>query len=562
MAQWTFTLNGTSIKKITDINIKDGLTDPMKQMQATMRNPTSAERSFITSRIGHIIADHRVQIHRKGILKFDGFLEAADPAGLDLVLRGRSFEVLLLDERTGRDNEYIAQTGATILTDILSTYSTKITLSDITYPETLAGTVRFNHDNLLLAVAKVCNINSKDFWVTYTGAAFKLWVGTRGSGSSGSPTGAYTAGKEVSTTVEKKGVLDLINRVRVFGSGDGVNQIQVCVPWIDINLPTTDRVGGFDGYDASYLHAAATASQGTYGIMEGKPHIDRSINSKANAIEIAKSILDDSADIYQSLKVNFAKYTDLVVGDWIRVIDTKKGLDVTTRVKSLLNKYSVQGIDSINVELYNPFKSTEDRINTSERNSDTTNTSGQGATNIFQVQSYENCDATHPLNIRFRLPNDIVQVNKVLMSFNLKNYRAYHSDAGHSHETYVKVFGYTTAGDIYLCGQSYTGVLSGYQLLYDDVTNSTRTMNGVTSNAVSAVSYGISTITLSSPSVVVTAGIDGAETAVGTYTTNQTDVDIVANIGALGNWYNVIFTPNKAMRIEANIYVKCYIESK
>ena len=76
------------------------------------------------------------------------------------------------------------------------------------------------------------------------------------------------------------------------------------------------------------------------------------------------------------------------------------------------------------------------------------------------------------------------------------------------------------------------------------------------------ITYGINETTLVSPSVIVTAGVDGSETAVDTYTSNQEDIDIVGNISAVGNWMNVKFAPNKNMRIEANIYVKCYIESK
>jgi hypothetical protein len=78
-----------------------------------------------------------------------------------------------------------------------------------------------------------------------------------------------------------------------------------------------------------------------------------------------------------------------------------------------------------------------------------------------------------------------------------------------------------------------------------------------------AISYGIYEETLTNPSVAVTAGTEGAESAVGTYTTDQQDIDVTPFIPSTANsWYVVKFTPNKNMRIEANLYVKMFIQSK
>ena len=393
----------------------------MALFRATMINPTLTERGTFT--INHLIGSNHIQIYRNGILKFDGFLEETTPNGLNLELTGRSFEVLALDERTSRDVEFTSKTGAYILDDatngIINKYSTKFEGGSITFSETISGTIRFNHDNLLKSIAKTCNIKSKDFWFTYSGGTFYLNVGTRGSGSSGSPVGTYYAGRTIAVTVERKGVRDLVNRISVFGSGDGINQIQCCVPWKDVDLPDGDRSAGFNGYNADCLHSDASTSQSTYGVMEGKPVVDLGIASLGEAIATAKIYLDEYSGLFKSLGISFMKYENLSLGDWIRVIDRKQDVDVTTRVKKLVHRFDIEGLDIVEVELYNPFSGTEDRIKLLERNSDTTNTSGQGATNIFQAQSYENCDFTHPLNVRFRLPDDIIQVNKVLLSFKI-----------------------------------------------------------------------------------------------------------------------------------------------
>ena len=75
------------------------------------------------------------------------------------------------------------------------------------------------------------------------------------------------------------------------------------------------------------------------------------------------------------------------------------------------------------------------------------------------------------------------------------------------------------------------------------------------------INFGIYEESLVNPSVDVYAGVDGSETLVGTYTSDQTNLDVTANIPSSGGWYNIQFRPNQEMRIEGNAYIKCFIES-
>ena len=56
---------------------------------------------------------------------------------------------------------------------------------------------------------------------------------------------------------------------------------------------------------------------------------------------------------------------------------------------------------------------------------DMSNTYGQGATNIYSIQSYENCDDVNPLSLRFYVPPDAVAINKVTLYWKPQRYRAY-----------------------------------------------------------------------------------------------------------------------------------------
>lgn len=76
--------------------------------------------------------------------------------------------------------------------------------------------------------------------------------------------------------------------------------------------------------------------------------------------------------------------------------------------------------------------------------------------------------------------------------------------------------------------------------------------------------FGIYEETLTSPSVDVYVGEDGGSmTKQGTYTADKIDLEITKLVSAVGinKWVNVQFRPNKRMRIEANSYIKIFIES-
>jgi hypothetical protein len=50
----------------------------------------------------------------------------------------------------------------------------------------------------------------------------------------------------------------------------------------------------------------------------------------------------------------------------------------------------------------------------------------------------------------------------------------------------------------------------------------------------------------------------------GTYTTDQTEIDLTTEVLAIGagKWVDIQFRPNKNMRIESNAYVQIFINSE
>ena len=336
---------------------------------------------------------------------------------------------------------------------------------------------------------------------------------------------------------------------------------------------TRETAGGLDAYphksgievflakrgatEYDEANAAAGTSIVVNGIIENR-FTERSIVDQ-NTIDflsqrlLAKYKDEGIAGSFEYLGEN----TTAVLGDIITITDYDIA-DTDYRIVGIMHN-SDEG--SVFIK-YSDSSDYDGELIDLKRDMDINNPYGQGATNIMQIQSFENCDAGHPLSIRFRIPDDVIAINRVLMSFKLKDYRAYHTaNAGESAHTHsLGLWTENASYDTYMVGIEDRG--GGNVVLVGASGIAAASVSDSGSSHTHAVTYGIHEIALTSPSVVVTAGIDGSETAVDTYTTDQTDINIVSNIKEVGNWMNVLFTPNKAMRIEANIYVKCFTKSK
>lgn len=419
VVQEKFYYDGTRYR-VTDMSVESDK-DYFDFFRCIVRGASEAQKTAIGEG-GHLLADHKVEIvDRDGSTAFEGFLESVIPAGSDLILEGRDYKVLLLDERVGRD-VWINKTGAEIITDLLA-YSTKVVAGTITFSETISGTFAFNHDNILRCIASVCAQEGKDFWVINDAGTIKLNIGDRSRGSEGTPQFSFEAGKEIQIAVEGKPTLDTVNRQRVFGAGDGINQIQVCVPWIDIDIPDDERTQGFDGFNADCVHADATTSQGTVGIMEGKPYIDTSLVDVDSAIRSAKAILDASSIGLIDLTVSFLKYIPgIQIGDWVRVVDRKQGVDRTKKVITVKRNFKAGKLE---LEFVNSQVTASELLSRAQRDSDFRNIDGLGATNLLELNFPDICDNTHPYEFTLQLPDEVKFINRIKLSYIVSDYRAF-----------------------------------------------------------------------------------------------------------------------------------------
>lgn len=324
---WGFYHNSIKYNNVMNLNV-DSKRNDYDSFSCTMIAPKLTVKNLLGTG-GHVFPRDWVLIRDiDGTEIFSGFLEAVEEDELNLQLKGRDFKVLLRDESCGRNLRYTDMAGKDIIEDIMTYYTKNSYTLVMDFNETLEGTVKFSNDSLLTCISEVCDAANKDFWVVMNpNGRFDLHVGTRGN-----QTGLiYKAGRDIKmTNADLKG-RDIVNRMMVFGSGDGSAQIRCCVPYKDIDDPDSTVCAGFDGYNSKCRHTAASASQALHGIREGDPYVDTSIVELSAAIAKAKVLLDQARA--SKVNIDFTKYVPtLGIGDVITVIDDKKKLTYTDSI--------------------------------------------------------------------------------------------------------------------------------------------------------------------------------------------------------------------------------------
>ena len=203
-------------------------------------------------------------------------------------------------------------------------------------------------------------------------------------------------------------------RLYALGYGEGVNQLGIN------KLNPTGK---------PYIEADTINE---YGIIE-KIWCDRRYQVEENLFNAAKAKLEilkrpkvtyeiEAAELWALTKITFDKFDE---GDIVRVIDKEAGIDVATRIvkksKSNIEQDYISASIEISSEVINSAAGLTDLYKRAEINE----TNSQGATNINNYNFYGNCDAMYPAKLRFKIPDEAVNINKVELSFQSDAFRAY-----------------------------------------------------------------------------------------------------------------------------------------
>lgn len=482
--------------------------------------------------------------------------------------------------------------------------------------------VRYEYANKLTALGNLSNSLGYDWWIDHTPISYADDYFNMAS-IKGNQTNPSTdanrqftitgASVNAESTDYQKDVTNIANYVKIIGYGDGMNQLftstynaspiwstlsadisasAVTIPIIDSSafaasgtvriaqevITYTGNTGtsltgctrGTGGTTAKihrngcyiekyvvYSSPEANSSLSTNGLME-LTLTYRDVRDESTLELIASNeLMERMNPIERMTLIPTEPQTvaeTLQTGDLVSITDAESSISGNYRIVGIIYENNYGNLD-ITLEASNKSLTFIEQMQKEREANQALQKYMQGATNIYCVNDSENCDATHALDVKFYVPPEAIAINRVKVNFRLSNFRSYEtanaSESTHTHTLTINAE--PGGGSLSAVGFSGTDLYSGFGA-------GTAPVSSAGSSHTHGITYGIYEETLTSPSVIVTAGALGGESAVGTYTSDQNDIDVTSKI-VLG-WNNVKFTPNKRMRIEADVYIQIFIESK
>lgn len=206
----------------------------------------------------------------------------------------------------------------------------------------------------------------------------------------------------------------LVTRIYGLGAGEGVNQVDITK--VNAGLP--------------YLRNAASEAQ--YGVhkyifADNRFEDANSLKATMQALldkykEPIKTCSVDAIDYYLKEYYDLGRYT---VGDLLGVFDLDTSTNTEMRVE-VYGKSDIYGApDDLTLELGNKIGDIGMTISDLQKKQLVNEVYSQGATNIDSRDFVGECDENYPAIIRFHIPDDVVNINSMLLTFETLKYRAY-----------------------------------------------------------------------------------------------------------------------------------------
>lgn len=218
--------------------------------------------------------------------------------------------------------------------------------------------------------------------------------------------------KGIKRKVEAK---DVMTRIYPLGYGEGVNQLTVKsvnngLPYIDAPDFVRELHDGFDYIwvdrrfeDAQSLYASAKSMLLKACMPKVTYEIDAIDYELIDPYKIEKYETGKLVRLYDE---DFNIFVDLRVMDRQKDDVTGNPLDV-----KLVLENKVTDLGTIQADI--------------EKRQKVNEVYSQGTTNIDSQPFQDNCDPDHPAIIRFQIPNDVKNVNQLLLTFETLRFRAY-----------------------------------------------------------------------------------------------------------------------------------------
>lgn len=195
---------------------------------------------------------------------------------------------------------------------------------------------------------------------------------------------------------------NLATRIYPLGYGEGVNQLNI--KKINNNKPYIEK------------------NVNKYGLKE-TILVDRRFENAETLKEYAQKMLNELSEPYISYKLNFLDNGELKEGDNIFVRDDESNIKAVFPIVDI--KRSLDDPLKSQVTIANKSQSIASSISELQNRARISETYSQGATNLLQLNFTDNADEDNPLKCRFYIPQEMARINKLLLRFELDNFRGY-----------------------------------------------------------------------------------------------------------------------------------------
>ena len=209
----------------------------------------------------------------------------------------------------------------------------------------------------------------------------------------------------------------LITRLYPLGYGEGVNQLTIKeanngVAYIDASTIGTWGVKCSVWTDTR-IQDAATLKARAQQVLEGYKNPYISYTAKA-------------VDLYRETGFSWDNF---MPGKLVKVMDAEHSINFNARIVTI-SKRDINGDPGdIEITIANAARDAADSINTLADRVGIGELYSQGATNLFAIPFADNADETHPAKFRVYIPEGMVRINKMLLSWQIAAFRAYSTGA-------------------------------------------------------------------------------------------------------------------------------------
>ncbi|UBH10588.1 phage tail spike protein [Macrococcus armenti] len=268
-----------------------------------------------------------------------------------------------------------------------------------------------NSDSLLNSIMSVFEPINEDYLINVDDSVYPFVFNVDKSSSKAKD--LITVGRNMKGIDVEDDPTDICTRIYPLGHGEGINQLTIKkvnggVPYLQAPQSVIDKYG---------LHARIWA--------------DKRYENPTTLKNDAQKILDNNMTPKRSYKINVA-HTDVILsnptdykaGDVIRVYDKELRINEDNFVEKYKRSGVYESPDNLTIEIGSVRKGLGSKWSDLQKKQMVNDVYSQGATNIDSRDFQDNADDKYPAVIRFPIPEDVVNINQMTLTYELSKFRA------------------------------------------------------------------------------------------------------------------------------------------